>query len=137
MFTRRVSMRSFPLGGVRVLHPAQYDLLDNHHGDRPPPQKKERYPGCLAHAVIDMFYSAVANQRHPIHILCFTASVPIEVNYFMYILTGGGCTRFTHSRSRMTIDPRIPTMPGRSMSSFHHPGPDIACTKREAPWVVR
>ena len=27
-----------------------------------------------------------------------------------------------HGRSRMTIDPRIPTMPGRSMSGFHRPG---------------
>ena len=24
-----------------------------------------------------------------------------------------------HGRSRMTIDPRIPTMPGRSTSGFH------------------
>ena len=27
-----------------------------------------------------------------------------------------------HGRSRMTIDPRTPTMPGRSMSGFHRPG---------------
>ena len=27
-----------------------------------------------------------------------------------------------HGRSRMAIDPRIPTMPGRSTSGFHHPG---------------
>ena len=27
-----------------------------------------------------------------------------------------------HGRNRMTIDPRIPTMPGRSMSDFHRPG---------------
>ena len=27
-----------------------------------------------------------------------------------------------HGRSRMTIDPRIPTMPGRSTSGFHQPG---------------
>ena len=27
-----------------------------------------------------------------------------------------------HGRSRMIIDPRIPTMPGRSMSGFHRPG---------------
>ena len=25
-------------------------------------------------------------------------------------------------RSRMTVDPRIPTMPGRNMSGFHRPG---------------
>ena len=33
--------------------------------------------------------------------------------------------------SRMTIDPRIPTMPGRSTSGFHRPRADITCTKRE------
>ena len=27
-----------------------------------------------------------------------------------------------HGRSRMTIDPRIPAMPGRSTSGFHRPG---------------
>ena len=27
-----------------------------------------------------------------------------------------------HSRSLKTIDPRIPTMPGRSTSGFHRPG---------------
>ena len=27
-----------------------------------------------------------------------------------------------HGRSRMAIDPRIPTIPGRSMSGFHRPG---------------
>ena len=27
-----------------------------------------------------------------------------------------------HGRSRMTVDPRIPTMPGRSMLGFHRPG---------------
>ena len=27
-----------------------------------------------------------------------------------------------HGRSHMTIDPRIPTVPARSMSGFHRPG---------------
>ena len=38
---------------------------------------------------------------------------------------GGGCTRYSismHDRSRMTIHPRIITMPGRSMSCFHRTG---------------
>ena len=35
---------------------------------------------------------------------------------------GGGCTNVMHGRSRVTIDPRILTMPGRSMSGFHRPG---------------
>ena len=34
----------------------------------------------------------------------------------------GGCTQCVHGRSRMTIDPRIPTMAGRSTSDFHQPG---------------
>ena len=34
----------------------------------------------------------------------------------------GGCTLFVHGRSRVTIDPRIPTMPGRRMSGVHQPG---------------
>ena len=41
-----------------------------------------------------------------------------------------------HGRSRMTIDPRIPTMPGWSTSGFHRPDRH-AYTKREAPWGVR
>ena len=35
---------------------------------------------------------------------------------------GGGGTHIMHRRSRMTIDPRIPTTPGRSTSGFHRPG---------------
>ena len=57
-------MRSFPWSRVKVLHPAQYDLLDNHPDDR---QKNKltnkRCPGCLAYAVMGMFHSVVANQR--------------------------------------------------------------------------
>ena len=34
----------------------------------------------------------------------------------------GGGTQCVHGRSRMTIDPRVPTMPGRSTSCFHQPG---------------
>ena len=35
---------------------------------------------------------------------------------------GRGVLSFVHRLSRMTIDPRIPTMPGRSTSGFHQPG---------------
>ena len=35
---------------------------------------------------------------------------------------GGGRTKFVHGRSRITIDPRIPTMSGRRTSGFHQPG---------------
>ena len=34
---------------------------------------------------------------------------------------GGRCTHVTHGRSRMTTDPRIPTMPGRITLGFHRP----------------
>ena len=50
---------------------------------------------------------------------------------------GGGVLIIMHGRSRMAIDPRLPTMPGRSTSGFHRPGADIACIKRNAPWSVR
>ena len=33
-------------------------------------------------------------------------------------IRGGGITHLIHSRSRVAIDPRISTMPGRSMSDF-------------------
>ena len=34
---------------------------------------------------------------------------------------GGGGSQFVHGLSRMTIDLRIPTMPGRITSGFHQP----------------
>ena len=34
----------------------------------------------------------------------------------------GGCTHVMHDRSRTTIAPLIPAMPGRSTSGFHRPG---------------
>ena len=34
----------------------------------------------------------------------------------------GGGTHVMYGCSRMTIDPRIPTMPARSTSGFHRPG---------------
>ena len=35
---------------------------------------------------------------------------------------GGGVLDIIHGRSRMTIDPRIPTIPGRRTLGFHPPG---------------
>ena len=32
--------------------------------------------------------------------------------------TEGGCTHVMHGRSRITIDPRIPTLPGRSVAEI-------------------
>ena len=45
---------------------------------------------------------------------------------------GRGCTHFVHGRSRMTIDPRIRTMPGRSTSGFHQPGRHCSHQARSA-----
>ena len=70
-------------------------------------------------------------------ILCFFVSIPIAAaacsndrcnnieSTWMHERAGwagGRCTQLVHSRSRMTIDPPIPTMPGRSTSGFHQPG---------------
>ena len=44
---------------------------------------------------------------------------------------------FMHCRSRMTIGPHVPTLPGRSSSRFHRPGRHRVCTKRGAPLGVR
>ena len=45
---------------------------------------------------------------------------------------GGGYTHVMHGHNRMSIDPRILTMPGRSTSPFHRP--DQHClTTRVAP----
>ena len=39
----------------------------------------------------------------------------------------GGDTLVVHGRSRMTIDPRIPTMPGRAEHvGFHRPGSRVS-----------
>ena len=35
---------------------------------------------------------------------------------------GGRVLVITHGRSRITVDPRVPSMPGRSTSGFHRPG---------------
>ena len=35
---------------------------------------------------------------------------------------GGRCTHVMHDRSRIAIDPRIPSMPGRSTLGFHQSG---------------
>ena len=53
-------------------------------------------------------------KRPPTHQTKLTASGEEE--------GGEGGTQFVHGRSRTTIDPRIPTMPGRSTSAFHQPG---------------
>ena len=46
----------------------------------------------------------------------------------------GGGVDIMHDRSRMTIDHRIPTMPGRITSRFHRPGRHSLAPKLEAPY---
>ena len=60
-------IRSFPLCGVKVLHPERMISLDRQLW-RPPKQKTKKngmYPGCLAHVVSGMFYSVASNLRQP------------------------------------------------------------------------
>ena len=101
------AIRSFPLCGGKVLHPT-YDLTQ-------PTSRFPEYPSCLAHVVSTMSYIIVANRLKP-------------DNYFIiqvFLEREGGwrpCIHFMHGRSRMTIDPRIPAMPERSMTGVHRPG---------------
>ena len=87
-------MRSLPLCGVRVLHPAQYDLLYNHPTVlvTAKKKKKKKVPWLSSSRSDWHVFSVVANQRQPQYIHnCFTAaSVPTEANYYMYIFNGGG-----------------------------------------------
>ena len=51
---------------------------------------------------------------------------------------GCGCVlNAMHGRSRMTKDPRIPTMQGRSTSGFHQAGSACLHQEHEAPCGVR
>ena len=82
-------MRSFPLCGVRVLHPAHYDIqyLDNHYGDRKKRNKKTvpwlsssrsdwhvlQRP-CQPNAnpnIHEMFYSVGANRGQLLYVYIF------------------------------------------------------------------
>ena len=47
---------------------------------------------------------------------------------------GGGVLDIMHGRNRMTVDPRIPTMSGRSSSGLHRPG---RCCLPQARSAVR
>ena len=51
----------------------------------------------------------------------------VVASYVVCVLGGGVLDRrhvldIMHGRSRKTIDPRIPTLPGRGTSGFHQPG---------------
>ena len=51
------------------------------------------------------------------------ASLGAEVRLTDWDLWGGGrCTHVMHGRSRVTINPGIPTLPGRIRSGCHRPG---------------
>ena len=61
-------------------------------------KKKKTYPGCLAHAVIGMFYSVVANQGQPQYtyqVQCFTASAKGE---------GGGGVNWVQPVSLIVVE---------------------------------
>ena len=69
-----------------------------------------------------------------------TAMLPLNPsNHIGRLLDGGGVLDgrhvldLMHDRSRMTIDPRIPAMPGRKHVGFSSTRQTFACTKREAP----
>ena len=54
---------------------------------------------------------------------CLFFFADLFITYFtLYVSRVGGGTQFVHGRSRMAIDPRIPTMPERSTPGFHQPG---------------
>ena len=45
----------------------------------------------------------------------------------------GGCTQFVHEGSRMTIDPRIPTMPGTKHVGFSPTRQTLLAPSAKAP----
>ena len=64
----------------------------------------------------------------PVNILfsvCIARKKKVDYCVFQTASEGGGHgggTHVMHGRSCKTIDPRIPTMPGRITSGFHRPG---------------
>ena len=81
--------RSFRLCGVRALHPAPYN--PPRQPSRWPPTKKTMVP-CLSSSRSDwhILHRRCQPALTPTHIKCFTASVPIEANNYIYTLRGGG-----------------------------------------------
>ena len=77
-------IRSFPCAESGFSTPHNMIYLGNYNGDRQT-KKKKRQPGFLAHAVIGMFCSVVANQRQP------------QYTYQVYLKrggTGGGASKY-------------------------------------------
>ena len=69
--------------------------------------------------------SACALCRVGLHFGAFAEGCGGHRSVFFYIVETffwGGGTHVMHGRSGMTIDPRIPSMSGRSTSGFHRPG---------------
>ena len=57
------------------------------------------------------------------HVLLAFVLWPLATHPFRHGATRrGGCTHVMHGGNRMTMDPRIPTMPGRSKSGFDRSG---------------
>ena len=116
-------IRSFPPERSEGSPPSTTDLT------RPPAvtdrqtatKKTVPWLSTVVQVVSGMFYSVVAHRRRP--------------NLCVIVARGngkGGVLIIIHGRSRMTIDPRTPTMPAGSTSGFTDQE-DIVCTKREAP----
>ena len=52
-------------------------------------KKKKKFPGCLAHAVIGMFYSVVASQRQPQYTHTYTRkNRRVARRFFPFFLIG-------------------------------------------------
>ena len=80
-------MRSFPSCGVRVLHPAQYDVLDSHHGDR---QKIKKNVPWLSSLRSDwhVYTSLPTNANPNIHVMFY--SVGANRGQLLHIYSSGG-----------------------------------------------
>ena len=57
-----------------------------------------------------------------VHLLLIVVKPIVENLVQTPVTAEGGCTHAMHSRSRMTVDPRIPTMPAQGKSGSHRPG---------------
>ena len=91
----------------------------NRHGPQPPQLKT--HDSCEIEGFVETYLCklcAILRSRSLRGGVCLSSCVRTNATGG----GGGGCTQSVHGRSRVTIDPRIPTMPGRSTSSFHQPG---------------
>ena len=101
--------------------------------------KCRKSEGGQNHFFISQFFGQTPRQRLPAAFAPPFSHSPIPLHTCTstsVLQRGGGVLIIMHGRSRMTIEPRIPAMPGRSTSGFTYQT-DVACTKREAPSASR